>query len=371
MWHSVKWNVLAMAICVIMIMPPAGFAGDGTQWGSTATQIYNREVPALSEKDEPSTTQDPGTESSTTGQDLPPISGNDSPLSVSDKKSGETSQTLTEEESVAVLVRVDELIDMALNDMKAQSGNSSEKSVGMQDALSDEIHKYEEAKVALDAFFEANSKSLNVESTNEKTIVTTVTQDTSVEDKRTTAFKTLENVSNILGQGLSDTPRAGSPALTPSENLIQRFARYAADSVQKVRERMTEDASLPEAKIFSAEESPEVLPAERPVLSREVDRVVSQNYQVLGSVVLNRETAKTFELLNPPQKLHPFIRWLFYGRHLTKIRAERYLAARAKVREICLRAKAGEGLIRYKGKVMEMFLPLPGDEGAFELVRQM
>ena len=94
---------------------------------------------------------------------------------------------------------------------------------------------------------------------------------------------------------------------------------------------------------------------------------------MLGSVVINPEMAKIYQLLNPPQKLHPFLRWLFYGRHLTQMRAERYLAARAKVKEICMRAKAGEGLIRYKGKIMGMFLPLPGDEagGAFELVRRI
>jgi len=397
-------SIGVLVVCVVMLLPQSVFAGEVKPFelepgsGTIATKPF---IP------------DNGTDGSdqiSSSNVVPPAKQplmdfgmGTSSLSLPDNKPGEIPQTLTEEESATVLVRMDELISMVLVSLRAQRESISEKSGEAYNALNNEIKKYEEAQIFLDAFFEANGKP-----------------------GRTTAYETLKNVGDLLSPGLPNSKQTQGKDLP--ENLIRQLASYALQSVQGVRERIMADASLPEARIFSAEvssgathETRLIQREEKSVLSGKADRTsqdhyqmpdsvlsnrettevdklldssskqspsvrkehsalsgkepsVSQsNYQVLGSVVPNPEMAKVYALLNPPQKLHPFIRWLFYGRHLTQVRAERYLAARAKVKEICMRAKAGEGLIRYKGKIMEMFLPLPGDEGGgtFELVRRM
>ena len=357
-------NILAIGMGLLLIMPPVGFAEGKTLWGDTPTQAYSHEVPALSQEDASQAPQSSKPNPATFTQVSFSKMENDSPLSLSSYKPAEIPQKLTEEESAAVLGRTNELIRMALDSLKTQREGASAKSGEAPTSLNNEIKKYEEAQAILDAYSKEKAQSASTE----------------LPLMRPTAYDTLQAVDNKVGAPgpkiiVTESPLSDSPV-----NLIPRVVRYVADSIQKVREQMTDNASLPAAKVFSAEESPNASSVERgaqheerPVLSRGVDKTVKEHYQVLGSVVLNRETAKTYELLNPPQKLHPFLRWLLYGRHLTQVRAEQYLAARDKVQEICLRAKAGEGLIRYKGKVMGMFLPLPGDEtgGAFELVRRM
>lgn len=337
-------NILAAAICLLMVVPPTGFAGDGTQWGSTPTQTYNREVPALSQGDASQSTQSPQTNPSGGGQNLPPILGNDSPISLSDDRSGAIPPVLTEAEALRVLQLLSEALTLAGND----------KGLSASDAGT-----YNQANSVIEDFF--NSKRNNASAPAGSSSLT--------------PSEVLRDVGKILAAALPVTPALETSPSLPSGGLIRQFANYIVASIRTTREHMAEDASLPEAEVFSAEESPVTVREERVVLSRELNRPIptQKNYQVLSSVVLSREIAKTHELLNPPQKLHPFLRWLLYGRHLTQVRAERYLAARAKVQAIFLRAKAGEGLIRYKGEIMGVFLPLPGDEngGAFELVRRI
>ena len=376
MRHIRSKKILAMVTCLTLILPPLCFAGEGTQWGSTPGQTYTPEVSIPSPNDTSQSHPSSQTDPASGGQNLPPTLGDNSPLSLSDPQPGETPQTLTKEESAAVLVRVNELVNLALDSLTTQSENLSEKSGEVRDALNAEIQKYEAAHVLLKTFLETSEGSASK------------SEDGGTAANGTTAYEVLRRVDGLLSRELSLTAQnAEMLSSNPSENLVRRFTRYIAASVQSVREKMAEDTSLPEAKIFSKGESPEIAAeapgvtrqdraitrGESPVLSGKAGQSLQKDYQVLGAVVLNREMAKTYELLNPPQKLQPFIRWLLYERHLTKIRAEQYLAARAKVQAIFMRAKAGEGLIRYKGKIMETFLPLPGDEngGTFELIRRV
>ena len=185
------------------------------------------------------------------------------------------------------------------------------------------------------------------------------------------ALDMIAEVEKILGSGSSIANALANSSLDRPEELVQELARCVVSSVQTAH-RNLKDGSMLEARQFSAAES-DLAQSGHTVLSGDPGHENGNSFRVIDSVVLSRENARTSALLDPSHQLHPFIRWLLYGRHLTQVRAEGYLAEQAKVKEIYLRAKAGEGLIRYKGKVMERFLPLPGDEngGAFELVRRV
>jgi hypothetical protein len=337
MEHATEKNILAMAICLLMIMPQVGFAEDGTQWGSTSTQTYNLEVPVGNVSQ---STQSSQTDPSIVGQNPPPILENGSSISLPDNTSDGVPPELTEPEALQVLQLLSEALTMAESDTQLSASDAA---------------AYKQANNVIKDFLESRKSPTY----------------TPVGNNGRTPSKVLEDVGKILPV-LPNTPALEDPSL-PSWGWAWQFVNYIVASIRTTQEHMAEDASLPAAEIFSAGESPRMVREESVVLSRESNRSVQKDYQVVSSVVLSREVAKTHELLNPPQKLHPFIRWLLYGRHLTKVRAERYLAARAKVQAIFLRAKAGDGLIRYKGKIMGVFLPLPGDEsgGAFELVRRM
>jgi len=181
----------------------------------------------------------------------------------------------------------------------------------------------------------------------------------------------IAEIEKILGSGSSIRDVLAKSSLGRPEELIPELARCIASSVQTAHQNL-EDGSLPEARRFSEVEST-LVQKRNLVLSGEPDRENGSSFRVVDAVILSRENARASALLDPSHQLHPFIRWLLYGRHLTQVRAEGYLAEQSKVKEIYLRAKAGEGLIRYKGKIMESFLPLPGDEngGTFELIRRV
>lgn len=189
--------------------------------------------------------------------------------------------------------------------------------------------------------------------------------------KKPSALVVLADVEKMLGTGASIANVLAHSSLRQSRALVLSLTHCIVMTVKRTNMNMKERTLL-DAEQFSAGEA-NLSRLENPKELGGSVRGEENLFQVIDSVVLSRENVRTRALLDPPHKLHPFMRWLFYGCHLTPDRVDGYLAEHAKVQEICMRAKAGEGLIRYKGMVMNMFLPLPGDEsgGAFELVRRV
>lgn len=359
----------ALMIC-LMIMPPLASASEvkpfelSSEGSSVATRPF---IPDNGKNN---------TEQTLPSNVVPPINPvmdawrNLSPLSLTDHPLSQIPAVLSEEDAAKILSQYSELLDLIKKDPKLSESDAKSYTLASAEikAFLEQRGQSDEGKQSSESIVSVVNDSVSVTSGS-----TSFSADPSKSTTpKTTARKTLEDVVEILARVTPTAPALGTSSM-PSDGMVRQFASYVVASVRMTRESMEEDTLLPQAKSFSAGEFSSATATERPFLSAALSQPLQKNYQVLSSVVMNSENARTFELLNPPQKLHPFIRWLCYGRHLTSNRAERYLAARAKVKSIFLRAKAGEGLIRYNGKIMEGFMPLPGDEtgATFELVRRM
>ncbi|GEM_PF-3241707 len=94
-----------------------------------------------------------------------------------------------------------------------------------------------------------------------------------------------------------------------------------------------------------------------------------KQWEVIDSVVIGRELAAVHYLMNPPQGLHPFLRLLFYSRLVTPQVMYWYVENIEKINAIYKQAKDGNGKIRYKGRIVDAFLPLPNEMGGlYELI---
>jgi hypothetical protein len=98
--------------------------------------------------------------------------------------------------------------------------------------------------------------------------------------------------------------------------------------------------------------------------------VKSREYHVVDSVYIGKSFIYAQKMLHPPANLHPYLKWLLYVRNLTPAMMEQYLATRESVAAIYAQAKAGQGNIRYKGKIYGAFLPFAETAaGNYELVK--
>ncbi len=96
----------------------------------------------------------------------------------------------------------------------------------------------------------------------------------------------------------------------------------------------------------------------------------SEQYRVVNSVYIGKEFIYAQRMLHPPANLHPYLKWLLYTRNLTPQMMEHYLATHESVEAIYTQAKAGQGNIRYRGKVYGAFLPFAETAaGNYELVK--
>ena len=93
---------------------------------------------------------------------------------------------------------------------------------------------------------------------------------------------------------------------------------------------------------------------------------------VLDAVNFTGDIYGIHQLLNPPERLHPWLKWLLYSRRITPQMLELYYAALQKRDQIYMLAtKSGGKLkIRYHGKVTDMPLFIWPDQaaGLYELV---
>lgn len=357
MKHSRVVSVLAVAVCFLLSAPPFIFADGPSEFEQTPTGSYTATVPFI--PDEGSSTPN------TAPLDIiPPVNPimeawqNPSPLSIGEMGFREVifkrPEAMTEEEAAQMLQSLSGMIDLFIKTSTDEAA----------------IKQYADANDLIKAFLlQSTSNGMDLLGSSEAGFSIGNSDETDEKD-RWTALNTWRKVNEILNSALPMT-QTRYPALSPSGDLIQRFAHFVVSNVQIAKERV-EDGSLRKARKFSLTDlDVQDVPTNGSVADQPGHDGVL--YAVVESLVLTSQDAKTHASLNPSRNLHPFLGWLFYKPNLTPERVARYLKARAKIKEIFLRAKAGEGLIRYKGTVMETFLPLPGDEsgGTFELVRRM
>ena len=94
----------------------------------------------------------------------------------------------------------------------------------------------------------------------------------------------------------------------------------------------------------------------------------AEDVQTIDFVILDQRLAIAHALLHPPKDLHPFLRLLFYRRFMTPELLSYYEQTRQKIKEIYEKAKSGLGKIRYNDQIYDLYLPLPGEMGRYELV---
>jgi hypothetical protein len=117
-----------------------------------------------------------------------------------------------------------------------------------------------------------------------------------------------------------------------------------------------------------------VLSGERKLTNRGVTEAARKpardSYEVLSSVNVGPELAAVHYLLHPDQKLHPFLRLLLYRGFVTDSVQYWYVESLREIDRITQAAKEEKRKrIRYRGKVMDTFRPLPDDMGgSFELI---
>jgi len=126
---------------------------------------------------------------------------------------------------------------------------------------------------------------------------------------------------------------------------------------------------------FAAEAAPvlisgDVFGARKMTVAEMYTKGQSQKFQVIDSIYIGKDFIRAQKMLHPPANLHPYLKWLLYTRNLTPRMMETYLATRKAILDIYGRAKAGQGDIRYRGKVYGAFLPFAETAvGNYELVK--
>lgn len=166
-----------------------------------------------------------------------------------------------------------------------------------------------------------------------------------------------------------------------SVDLLKGFSEKAKEfilnSVSQAQANLADGvlSSPLEATAFAAETAP-ILTAGDALDVRQLTVVESyvrsqvQKYRVTDSIYIGKDFIQTQKMLHPPAHLHPYLKWLLYTRNLTPRMMENYLATREAILDIYGRAKAGQGDIRYRGKVYGAFLPFAETAaGNYELVK--
>jgi hypothetical protein len=104
----------------------------------------------------------------------------------------------------------------------------------------------------------------------------------------------------------------------------------------------------------------------------EAETSAEENFVVLDAVDFTRQMRVIHLLLNPPPRLHPWLKWLLYASRLTPKMLEFYYAALAKRDQIYELAAQSNGKlkIRYQGKILNVPIFVWPDqaEGSYELI---
>lgn len=166
-----------------------------------------------------------------------------------------------------------------------------------------------------------------------------------------------------------------------SENFLKDFSRKARefilDSLNQAQANLANGAlSNPlEKSAFAAETAPiltsgDAVGASKMTVAELYASNKQKQYRVIDSVYIGKDFIQAQKMLHPPANLHPYLKWLLYTRNLTPRMVDRYLETREAAMALYMRAKEGQGNIRYKGQVYGAFLPFAETAaGNFELVK--
>lgn len=101
-----------------------------------------------------------------------------------------------------------------------------------------------------------------------------------------------------------------------------------------------------------------------------VEHVSPADFYTEDSVYIDSFFLRVQKILNPPEALHPYLKWVLYGRNLTAKDLARYLKVLKRLIELQEKAKAEGGMFRYRGKVYDtVFFKFPEAVGNVEFVR--
>jgi len=160
-------------------------------------------------------------------------------------------------------------------------------------------------------------------------------------------------------------PKPGDIPTSLVETGARRLGDYLKDGYLTIRRRIGKDSfdkdlaeKIKLLKNLQAQES-----LEFPVAKKQ------DGYITVDSVEIGKELATVYYLMHPPTQLHPYLRYLLYTRHVSPEVMRWYLTTLEKVNAIYRQAKAGKGKIRYKGRIVDAYLPLPSEMGGeYELI---
>ena len=104
----------------------------------------------------------------------------------------------------------------------------------------------------------------------------------------------------------------------------------------------------------------------------QIDEKSNEEVIVIDTVNFTPQIRGIYQLLNPPARLHPWLKWLLYSSRITPQMLEAYYSALRKRDQIYMLAAKGKGKlkIRYRGKVLDVpiFVWPEQAQGLYELV---
>lgn len=334
-----------------MIAPPAIFADGPAEFEQAPTGNYIPTVPYVPDDGSANSNQTAPTDIIPPPNKVMEAWQNRSPLSLSSDYSFEDFpdlEALTDEEARSVLKQ---LRDYLKEYIISELGEGFFENLTDETVIPDHMLPFVEAYMKIDHYLRPSDHGSH--------------------DKPDTPLQMLQQVSELLGPSLLALNRPSdsiTDPVSPMGGTIQQLSNFIAISVQTARERIQSDSLLNARKFLLTESVQGEMERPDPVMGGRAQSEIQ--YKVVDSEVLTPENAKTYAALNSPNRMQPFLRQMFYGSYLKKERVDRYLKARAKVEKLFRLAKEGKGLIRYKGQIVEAFLPPPGEgSGAYELVQ--
>jgi len=195
--------------------------------------------------------------------------------------------------------------------------------------------------------------------------------------KKNTQIQKLFFDSGFLARGIWSAPGDATSNMFPQTNRLpvslveegaRRMNQFVKDRYWAVKDQLGKDKTDDKLR-----ERIELVRQLKEKINEEAVAVPvarkGDQYLVVDSVEVSKELAAVYYLLHPPQQLHPYLRYLLYTRLVDPQVLRWYLAMTEKINAICKQAKAGKGKIRYRGKIVGTFRPMPYDMGgAYELV---
>jgi len=196
---------------------------------------------------------------------------------------------------------------------------------------------------------------------------------TSQKSEETSALPTHSEITNYSPAffNKSDSDTFNSSRKTPKEieNLLDFIAKSGTSISPIDSDKMPENRSWVEAfdlKLLQIE-------AERNRMEARLnDQKKDEDVIVLDTINFTEQIRGIHQLLNPPARLHPWLKWLLYSNRTTPQMLELYYSAlRERDRIYMLATKAnGKLKIRYRGRIMDVpiFVWPEQAQGLYELV---